>query len=167
MTGAALDPAWTPFFETSAEASAGLVGLVIVAVSVNIRPILDSPQLPSRAGATIGALVLIVVSSLAALVPQSLSCWGGEVFGFATVIWLQHVRTARLVIRARRVSPRPVHEAVSAIGLGQLQIIPYLIGAVMVLAGTAAGVYWIVGGMIATLAFGVFSAWILLVEILR
>src|SRR5271167_2275581 len=91
MTGAALDPAWSPFFETAAEASAGLVGLVIVAISVNIRPILDQPHLPSRAGATIGALVLIMLGSLAALIPQSLGVWGGEMLGNALVIWLQHL----------------------------------------------------------------------------
>jgi len=167
MASIALDPAWTPFFETAAEASAGLVGLVIVAVSVNIRPILDSPQLPSRAGATIGSMVLIMIGSLAALIPQPLAAWGGEVLGFATVIWLQHLLTARSVLRAWRTNPQPMREIIPAISLGQLQTIPYLIGAVMVLTGSATGVYWIVGGMIATLAFGVFSAWVLLVEILR
>jgi hypothetical protein len=167
MTSAALDPAWAPFFETAAEASAGLVGLVIVAVSVNIRPILDQPHLPSRAGATIGALVLIMIGSLSALIPQSLGAWGGEVLGFSMVIWLQHLLAARVILRTHRQTPRPMRELIAAIGLGQLQTIPYLIGAAMALTGGAAGVYWIVGGMIATLAFSVFSAWVLLVEILR
>jgi modulator of FtsH protease len=167
MSSAALDPAWAPFFETAAEASAGLVGLVIVAVSVNIRPILDQPHLPSRAGATIGALVLIMIGSLSALIPQSLGAWGGEMLGFALVIWLQHVMTARLILRTHRQAPRPLRELVAAIGLGQVQMIPYLIGSAMALSGGATGVYWVVGGMLGTLALSVFSAWVLLVEILR
>ena len=167
MTSAALDPAWAPFFETAAEASASLVGLVIVAVSVNIRPILDQPHLPARAGATIGALVLIMIGSLSALIPQALGTWGGEVLGFALVIWLQHLLTARRILHTHRKTPRPMHELIAAIGLGQLQMIPYLIGSAMALGGNAAGVYWIVGGMLGTLALSVFSAWVLLVEILR
>ena len=167
MTSAALDPAWVPFFETAAEASAGLVGLVIVAVSVNIRPILDQPHLPSRAGATIGALVLIMIGSLSALIPQSLGAWGGEMLGFALVIWLQHLLTARRILHTHRKTPRPMRELIAAIGLGQLQMIPYLIGSAMALGGNAAGVYWTAGGMLGTLALSVFSAWVLLVEILR
>jgi hypothetical protein len=58
-----LDEAWKEFFVTAAGASATLVGLVIVAISVNVQRILDAPQLPSRGGATVAALVLILVSS--------------------------------------------------------------------------------------------------------
>jgi presenilin-like A22 family membrane protease len=54
--------AWRDFFTTAAGASATLVGLVIVAISVNIQRILEHPQLPSRGGATVGALVLILVT---------------------------------------------------------------------------------------------------------
>jgi hypothetical protein len=61
---------WKEFFTSAAGASATLVGLVIVAVSVNVQRILEHPQLPSRSGATVAALVLILVSSLAELIPQ-------------------------------------------------------------------------------------------------
>jgi hypothetical protein len=51
----------------AAGASAALVGLVIVAISVNIQRILEQPQLPSRGGATVATLVLVLVSSIAEL----------------------------------------------------------------------------------------------------
>ena len=47
---------WTNFFIAAAGASASLAGLVFVALSVNINRILEYPQLPSRAAATIGTL---------------------------------------------------------------------------------------------------------------
>ncbi len=66
---------WKAFFTTAAGASAPLVGLVIVAISVNVQRILEHPQLPSRGGATVAALVLILVSSLAEPIPQPLKHW--------------------------------------------------------------------------------------------
>jgi hypothetical protein len=162
-----LAEAWGQFFVTAAGASASLVGLVIVAVSVNIRLILQQPHLPSRAGATIGALVLVLISSLAATIPQPLSALAGEVLGFSLLAWLHHLATARRGVMAGRSAQRPFYETAVAIALGQIQVIPYLIGTVMILSGAAGGAYWIAAGILATLAFAVFNAWILLVEILR
>jgi hypothetical protein len=45
--------------------------------------------------------------------------------------------------------------------------VPFVIGAVSVLAETGGGLYWIVGGVIFAIAAGVANAWVLLVEILR
>ena len=61
--------AWKDFFVTAAGASATLVGLVIVAISVNLQRIIEQPQLPSRGGATVAALVLILITSMAELIP--------------------------------------------------------------------------------------------------
>ena len=70
---------WKEFFTSAAGASATLVGLVIVAVSVNVQRILEHPQLPSRSGATVAALVLILVSSLAELIPQPIKALAIEI----------------------------------------------------------------------------------------
>jgi hypothetical protein len=43
-----LTGAWKDFFIAGAGGSATLVGLVIVAISVNVQRILEHPQLPSR-----------------------------------------------------------------------------------------------------------------------
>jgi hypothetical protein len=45
---------WSDFFVATAGASAALADLVIVAISVNIKPILTSAALPKRAAATMG-----------------------------------------------------------------------------------------------------------------
>jgi hypothetical protein len=67
---AQLAEAWKVFFVTAAGASATLVGLVIVAISVNLHRILEQPQLPSHGGATVAALVLILVTNMAQLIPN-------------------------------------------------------------------------------------------------
>ena len=71
---------WSEFFLASAGAAAALAGLIIIAMTTNIRTILSIPAMPSRAGATIASLVLIVVCTAAGLIPgQAIELLGGEV----------------------------------------------------------------------------------------
>ena len=91
---------WKEFFTTAAGASATLVGLVIVVVSVNVQRILEHPQLPSRSGATVAALVLILVSSLAELIPQPIKALAIEILVFGLLVWLLQLWSARQILVA-------------------------------------------------------------------
>jgi hypothetical protein len=91
---------WKEFFTSAAGASATLVGLVIVAVSVNVQRILEHPQLPSRGGATVAALVLILVSSLAELIPQPIKVLAIEILVFGLLVWLLQLWSARQILVA-------------------------------------------------------------------
>jgi hypothetical protein len=162
-----LDEAWKEFFVTAAGASATLVGLVIVAISVNVQRILDAPQLPSRGGATVAALVLILVSSLAGLIPQSSAAFAIELSAFGLVVWLLHMWSARQIIVVYLKSLELLRESVLGIAIGQIQSIPFLIGGISLLLQQAAGLYWIAWAIIATFILSVVNTWVLLVEILR
>ncbi len=164
---AQLSEAWKDFFVTAAGASATLVGLVIVAISVNVQRILEHPQLPSRGGATVGALVLILVTSMAELIPQSGVALAIEISVFGVLVWLLQLWSARQIIVACSESRRPLHESVIAIAIGQIQAIPFIIGGISLFLRHRAGPYWIAWGMIATFVLSVINTWVLLVEILR
>lgn len=76
-------------FVAGAGASAALAGLVIVAISVNVQEILKYRNLPSRAIATIGMLMLILVVSMAALIPdQDSAALGLEILAFTPTAFL-------------------------------------------------------------------------------
>lgn len=60
---------WHDFFVAMAGAGAALAGLIIVTMSVTIKEILAATTLPSRAAATIAALVLVVIVSGMILIP--------------------------------------------------------------------------------------------------
>jgi modulator of FtsH protease len=162
-----LAEAWKDFFVTAAGASATLVGLVIVAISVNLRRIIEQPQLPSRGGATVATLVLILVTSMAELIPQSGVALAIEISVFGLLVWLIQLWSARQIVVAYWESRRPLHEAVIGIAIGQIQAIPFIIGGISLLMRLRVGTYWIAWGMIATFILSVVNTWILLVEILR
>ena len=53
---------WSEFAAAAAGAAAALAGLVMVAISVNIREILTLPGLPARAAAAVGSLVRVLMT---------------------------------------------------------------------------------------------------------
>jgi hypothetical protein len=158
---------WTDFFVAAAGASAALAGLVFVALSVNISHIIRSPHLPPRAAATIASLILILVSSMAALIPQPTPALGIELIVFGLYgCWLQF-SSARQGFAAREKLHRPTWESVLNAVLGQVQVVPFIVGGILLLIDREGGPYWVAGGCIAVFIFSVLNAWVLLVEILR
>lgn len=158
---------WANFFIAAASASAALAGLVMVALSVNVRKIVSYRHLPARAGAAIAMLMLILTSSMASLMNQPLWALACEILSFALWAWAIEIWTARQVIIGHLEAKRPRYETVRFVLLGQLQVIPYAVGGLLLLYGHYAGLYWIGGGTMLVFAFSVMESWVLLVEILR
>ena len=84
------------------------MGLVIVALSVNLQRIISEQQLPSRGSVAIGALVLILVGSMAALIHQPMATLAIEILVFAVFAWLLQVLSARQTIVACLELRRPL-----------------------------------------------------------
>jgi modulator of FtsH protease len=157
---------WTDFFMTAAGASAALAGLVFVALSVNIAHILRYPNLPSRAAATIGSLILILVSCMAALIHQPIQVLGIEILIFGLGgCWLQFVSARRGFVASP--SRRPVGEAIFNAVMGGIQVLPFILAGLLLIAGLPSGLYLMAAGCIAIFILSVLNAWVLLVEILR
>ncbi len=158
---------WANFFIAAAGASSALAGLVMVAISVNVRKIVNYRHLPARAGAAVAMLVLILVTSIAALMNQPLPALGCEILGAALWAWVLQIWTARQVVIGHRETKRPIWETIRFLILGQAQAIPYLVGGIMILVGHPDGLYWIGAGTMLVFMFSVMESWVLLVEILR
>jgi len=163
----ALLASWNGFFTASAGAAATLVGLLFVSLSVNIREILKYQHLPTRAAATLGSLMLILVVSLTFLMPQPRWAMALEVLGASLAVWTQHVRSAVRARAARAAYGRPTHEVWLGLGMGQAMSVPFIVGAVLMLAGANAAMPTLAAGVILAFALSVLNAWVLLVEILR
>ena len=80
---------WESFFLGEVGATAALTGLLFVAVSINLQPILEYPWLPALAGETLLILAIVVVTATFGLVPgQSSRLLGAEVVAVAAGGWL-------------------------------------------------------------------------------
>lgn len=162
-----MSDAWVAFFTATAGAGGALVGLIIVAMATNISRILSIPGMTSRAGATIASLVLLLVTSVAALIPdQGAALLGSEILLFGCAAMGFSVDSGVHMVRHGRVG-RSHGTAVVKMLFGLVQLVPFIVGGLLLASGSYAGLHWCAAGMLLVFIGSVVNAWVLLVEILR
>lgn len=157
---------WSDFYVAVAGASAALAGLIIVAMSVTIKQILASRTLPSRAGATISSMVLILVLAILGLMPQSDVALGIEIIVASAIALLPP-----LLMSQRVLTDTTYHVSmlirVSRVIMGVVPVALALVGGILVIGGLAAGLFLVAAGIALIFALSMLNAWVLLVEVQR
>jgi hypothetical protein len=156
---------WSEFFFTVAAASAALIGLIVVGLSIHADFIAQSVTHRSHARATLIVLTATMVISLVALVPQPPDWAGWEIglisLGFASINTFNNVKALRQVAwRLPLASWRrmAIGYAIAAFGLS---------GAISVVAagGSGGGIYWIALETIGGLVWAITGAWRFLIGV--
>lgn len=163
----AYDPAdWAGYFTAITGAAAALAGLLFVSVSINLKNILSTGKgLAGRAGGALSMLVFVVLISALALVPQALWLLGAEILVLAVPLSVFMVSGP---LRYRQQNPGdPLLWLVSRLITAGCALLPALAGGISLAARGGGGLYWLVPATLLGIAGGVFSAWVLLVEIMR
>lgn len=154
---------WKDFNVAAAGAAAALAGLIIVALSVNIREALKAPTIPARASAAVSTLMVALVASLAALIPWQPDWWLGiEILLPAALGWYLQVQAARLILRTPESQAR-----LPKVVLGFLPLAAFTVGGVALIAAAEWGYAFVAAGVLLALVSSVLLAWVVLVEILR
>lgn len=158
--------AWTDFGVAVTGAAAALAGLLFIAISINLRQIIDSDGLPSRAAQTLIMFGTPLVTAVLLVVPgQARLALGIELLGVGLVIGAAQLYLDLVSAHAdedtmwRRLAGRIFPAMVSC---GCLAIA----GATFI-AQAGGGLYWLVPSVLVALIFGLVNVWVLLVEILR
>jgi hypothetical protein len=156
--------AWHDFFMAAVGASAALLGLLFVSLSINIQTILKYPYLPGRAAATLGILLVVLVVCFFGLAPNE----GTTTFGWVVIAvsTLAAGQTIWISERRRRSGDRLTWTLFSLAQL-LLPVLAIFGGGVSLLARGGGGIYWILVGTALVFISASINAWVLLVEILR
>jgi len=157
---------WTDFAVATVSATATLVGLVFVAVSINLREILRSPNLPGRAALTLVMFVTPLLVGILVVVPgQPGTALAWELLAAGIL-----VGAFQLLINSR--SGRSAEETPMSWTLARVLpiIVTYaclIVAGATFLAHGGGGLYWLVPSVLVAIGSGLVNAWVLLVEILR
>jgi hypothetical protein len=158
--------AWSTFFSAQIGASAGLTGLIFVAVSINLRQIVELPHLVARSAKALFTLTGVLVTSTICLVPgQPVRALSGELLGLGFALWLAITLAQRATVHGNNyVSGR---QRVLYLIFTQLSLVPYLIAGVSLLVRSGGGLNWVVAAIGLSYIAALTDAWVLLIEIQR
>lgn len=156
--------AWKDFAVAQAGVAGVLLGLVFVALSINLREIVGTAVLANRALEAVVLFVMILFSSSLALVPGATRRgFGVELLGLGVAVLVVVLLLQRGARQARA----------TALARGQRRVLglaaPILgtVAAVSLLAGSGGGMYWWLAAVFVGYLSALGTAWVLLVEILR
>ncbi|HVZ14255.1 MAG TPA: hypothetical protein VG894_07325 [Bauldia sp.] len=157
---------WDTFFVAETAAAAALLGLLFVAVSINLKEIVQSGGLADRAmGALFLLLAILIVGLLLAMPDQPVPVMGLESAGVTVVVALIAITLGVRGLRASDAQFR-INFILNIVANGVV-LAPIVIGGLLMLGGGEAGFYWVGVGMCMTLIKAVSEGWIFLVEIMR
>jgi len=163
----AYDPSeWSDLFVAVAGASAALLGLLFVAVSINLERILKFEGLPGRALEALMQLTCVLLVSLAGLVPgQSHVALGLELLLIVAIIAVIVVRQP--VVVTDETGREPLSWKVSRWSIRLAGLVAIAVAGATLLAESGGGLYWVAAGIALATIAAIAGAWVLLVEILR
>ncbi len=157
--------AWHDFFVMAGGGAAALTGLLFVALSVNLRHIIGTRGVTSRAATLLIGLVTILFTSALALIPdQSPLAFGVEIFivGFIGITFDQIFRR-RFHIPVEFMSRR--RHAFLRLVLLVGSTIPAWISGASLIMGWPHALDWLAASFAFLLFGGISGSWVLLIEL--
>ena len=160
---------WQGFFGMAAGTSAGLAGLVFVALSLHLKGIRSYPPYRYRAGSSLSSMMSVFVVSSLVLFPKQTSEWLG--LEELVVVGANGALLTWSFLRAR--------QAVAKLPLGLTLLRPYqmrtilavglsvvwMVGAGLLWAGVEAGFYMLAAFSVVTMVWVVVNTWALVIGI--
>ncbi len=158
--------AWKDFFTASVSATSALTGLVFVALSNNLSKILAMPGMSARGGEVLVLLGGALFISLIALIPGQ-------------PLWVMQLKIGVISVLAWTL-PSSIHVGAGKAGhfqkrwqfylrtvMHQMATLPFIAATISLFFTPDLAPYLLAMGVMLSLGVGLFTAWVLLVEIIR
>jgi modulator of FtsH protease len=157
---------WDSFFVAETAAAAALLGLLFVAISINLKQVIEAGGLTERAlGALLLLLAILILGLMMSMPDQPQSVLGCETVGICAVTG---VIGTLVGLRGLRNAEKQYWRNFFWNVVSFLAVIAVIaIGGLLMFTGGEAGFYWIGSGMCLALIKAVGEGWIFLVEINR
>jgi hypothetical protein len=163
----AYDPhGWVEFAVAVVGAAAVLMGLIFVAVSINLERLLAVRGLPGRAGESLLMFLGILIASLFLLAPgQSSTALGVElvIAGLLFVAALLVVALPGIQLMRHQ----PLSWRITRIVAALAASVPVVAAGTSLLGEWGGGLYWLLAAVALAFTTGIGNAWVLLVEVVR
>jgi hypothetical protein len=162
---------WSEFAVAHVGASAALLGLVFVGLTINLRDVVASRLLVNRAAEAVILLGSALATSTAVLIPgQARGALSAELIFlgaalFAAVCLLQRGAGDVVSTEDHEAPPRSTIIIRRVFGLGSPVFV--VITGITLAATSGGGLYWWPAAVVAAYTGAVGNAWVLLIEILR
>jgi modulator of FtsH protease len=157
---------WESFGVAMAGAAAVLVGLIFVAMSINMERLLTYPWLVSRAADAVLILMVALVAATLLLVPGiavPVLAWSLVAVGVVSALSVL-LRSAR---RRPGVEPRYRRNMDAQTLIATACLALFAVAGLSLVVGDGGGLYWLVPAALGSLGVAVLDSWVLLVEINR
>jgi len=157
---------WDGFFGAQVGASAALLGLIYVGVSINLNRIISVPRLPNRALQALLLLVVVLIISSLQLIPGNAeNFFAIELMIISVSFWITMTSIDIKTYKKTEINYRKFY--LFKIIVTQVSIVPYMISAFILISGDPGGMIWAAMGMIFSYLKAISESWVLLVEINR
>lgn len=155
---------WHDFYIVAGTASATLVGLLFVGLSLHLRTVVAKPDVRSLARVTLANFALVLFVALFMVIPESQSAAASQLIGFGVASLVIIVPSLIAAGRSRGRTLR-LHRLVLRFGLSAVSYLAVIVAGVLLFSSFDSSFTWLVVATIVLLIVSLRNTWDLLVTV--
>jgi hypothetical protein len=160
---------WHDFYIVAGTASATLVGLLFVGLSLHLRIVVTTSEVRSLARVTLANFGAVLIVALFMVIPQGSSAVGSQLIGAGIVSFVIAGPSLVAAVRSRewsfQMSPMQRVRVTLRFGLSAISYVGIIVAGILLLSSNRAAFTWLLITTVALLVISLRNTWDLLVTV--